>query len=120
MDAAGDNGAAGDPDNDGLDNAREWDAGTYPNDPDSDDDTLPDGWEVQYLLDPMDSTGDNGAAGDPDDDALDNAGEYQAGTDPRNPDTDGDGHEDGWEVERGYDPLNPNSPMHIFLPVVMK
>jgi hypothetical protein len=120
MDPTGDNGAAGDPDNDALNNGGEYQAGTNPHDWDTDDDTLPDGWEVQYQLDPLDSTGDHGATGDPDNDDLDNAGEYQAGTDPRNPDTDGDGYSDGWEVEHGFDPLDPNNPNKLFMPVMMR
>ncbi|MBR4219855.1 MAG: S8 family serine peptidase, partial [Victivallales bacterium] len=37
---------------------------------DSDGDGLPDWWELYYGLDPNDSTGDNGADGDPDGDGL--------------------------------------------------
>jgi hypothetical protein len=59
-------------------------------DTDDDGDGLPDAWEITYTLDPLDATGINGAAGDPDADSLTNAGELAAGTDPRNPDTDGD------------------------------
>jgi hypothetical protein len=82
LDPTGDNGAAGDPDNDGLTNQQEWTAGTNPTNPDSDGDGLPDGWEVQYGLDPLDPTGDNGAAGDPDNDGRTNLEEYLAGTNP--------------------------------------
>ena len=53
---------------------------TDPNDPDSDDDGLSDGDEVDL------------------------------GTDPNNPDTDGDGISDGDEVANGTDPLDPNDP----------
>ena len=56
--------------------------GTNPNDPDSDGDGLSDGWEVQYGLDPLDATGDNGANGDPDGDGLINMQEYDMGGDP--------------------------------------
>ena len=82
LDPAGDNGAAGDPDNDGLTNQQEWTAGTNPTNPDSDGDGLPDGWEVQYGLDPLDPASDNGAAGDPDNDGRTNLEEYLAGTNP--------------------------------------
>ncbi|MBO9317322.1 MAG: hypothetical protein J7456_16240, partial [Chloroflexus sp.] len=67
--------------------------------PDSDNDGLPDVWEIQYALNPLDPTGDNGAAGDPDNDGLTNQQEWTAGTNPTNPDSDGDGLPDGWEVQ---------------------
>jgi hypothetical protein len=66
---------------------------------------MPDGWEVQYGLNPLDaSDGDE----DGDADGLTNLGEYQEGTNPTNPDTDSDGMPDGWEVQYGLDPLNPS------------
>jgi len=43
---------------------------------DTDNDTLPDGWEVDYNLEPKDATGVNGFYGDPDGDGLVNAEEY--------------------------------------------
>lgn len=57
---------------------------------------------------------------DSDNDGLPDEVEIVIGTDPLNPDTDGDGYLDGWEVERGFDPLDPNSPMKLFMPVVVK
>lgn len=142
-DATGDNAAGGDPDLDGLPNIAEYrgldgieptgpgltsDA-TNPNDDDSDGDGLNDGWEVYYGLDPNDSSGNNGALGDPDDDGLSNYEEYVGAdgeapvgigldtdsTDPQNEDTDGDGLDDGWEVAYGLDPLlitEPNGRNH--------
>jgi len=53
--------------------AHEW---THPVNPDTDADLLPDGWEVEYALDPRDATGDNGFWGDPDNDLLYNTQEY--------------------------------------------
>ncbi|NIP34544.1 MAG: hypothetical protein GWN18_06335, partial [Thermoplasmata archaeon] len=44
---------------------------------------------------------------DPDGDGLDNLGEFQAGTDPFDPDTDDGGAWDGWEVMHGFDPTDP-------------
>ena len=37
---------------------------TQPNDWDSDNDQLPDGWEWQYGLDPLSASNDDGAIGD--------------------------------------------------------
>ena len=76
---------------------------------DSDDDGLPDGWEVKYHLDPND---DSDADADSDEDGLNNTREYAylkpanwsadkpywSGLDPRNPDTDTDGISDGAEI----------------------
>ena len=78
-------------DGDGLTNAEEQSAGTDMNNPDTDNDGMPDGWEVNYGLNPN-SASDSGA--DPDGDGLDNLEEYEAGTNPNNADTDGDGTND--------------------------
>ena len=108
LDPSGNNGADGDPDEDGLTNAEEFTLGTDPQNADTDGDGLPDGWEVDNGYDPLDPDGDNGADGDPDEDGLTNGGEFAAGTDPQNPDTDGDGLPDGWEVDNSLDPLDPD------------
>lgn len=90
-----------DSDSDGLIDIEETDIyGTDPNNPDTDGDGMPDGWEVQYSLKPLDSSDD---VGDPDDDGLPNLGEYNHGTDPQDSDTDDDGLSDkveidGWEI----------------------
>ncbi|MBT6684068.1 MAG: hypothetical protein HOB55_04330, partial [Euryarchaeota archaeon] len=78
-------------DGDGLTNAEEQDAGTDMNNPDTDNDGMPDGWEVSYGLDPN-SASDSSA--DPDGDGLTNSEEYSAGTNPNSADTDGDGTSD--------------------------
>lgn len=56
-------------------------------DSDSDEDGLPNLWEIGHNMDPNDDGGiepDNGATGDPDGDGADNVNEYVAGTDPTN------------------------------------
>jgi hypothetical protein len=67
---------------------------------------MPDGWEVQYGLNPLSAVGNNGASGDPDNDGLTNSQEHTVGTNPTNADSDGDGLPDGWEVQYGLDPLS--------------
>ncbi|MCL4298833.1 MAG: tandem-95 repeat protein [Anaerolineae bacterium] len=76
-----------------------------PHGADTDGDGLPDGWEIDHALDPLDPGGANGAQGDPDGDNLTNQAEYQAGTDPRDSDSDNDGMPDGWEITYGLNPL---------------
>jgi len=51
-------------------------------DPDDDNDGLPDWWELQYGLNPLDATGNNGASGDPDGDGVNNLTEYLQGRNP--------------------------------------
>jgi hypothetical protein len=51
-------------------------------DTDDDNDGLPDTWEEDYGLDPLDSVGDNGRDGDLDNDGWTNYEEYIAGTNP--------------------------------------
>ena len=74
---------------------------TDPCQADTDGDGMTDGWEVDNSLDPL----LNDAAGDIDQDALDNVGEFVNNTDPNNPDTDGDKMLDGWEVVNNSNPL---------------
>jgi hypothetical protein len=84
------------------------------------------GWELEYDLDPRNSTGIYGPDGDPDNDGYDfdesggindtekfnNSEEYSAGTDPRDSDTDDDTLPDGWENLFG---LNPNHAGKIYV-----
>ena len=69
-----------DPDGDGLSNLDEFLAATAANDPDSDDDGIADGWEVDNGLDPLSSADGNG---DNDGDGFTNLQEYLADRDPR-------------------------------------
>lgn len=73
-----------------------------PNAADSDGDGLPDGWELDHGLDPLDP---DDAELDGDGDGLSNLEEFDAGTDPWRADTDGDGMPDGYELGNGLDPL---------------
>ena len=69
---------------------------------DSDSDGLPDWWEEKYgfdFLSPVDATLD------PDNDGLDNLGEFAAGSNPHLPDTDSDGMPDAWEAKNGTLPF---------------
>ena len=81
-----------DPDNDGLTNEEEQRYGTNPQNPDTDNDGLKDGDEVNvYGTSPVDFDTDGDGLGD---------GEEvtKYGTDPKDLDTDNDGLEDGYEV----------------------
>ncbi len=97
---SGNNGANGDPDNDGLTNLQEYQGGTNPivsNFVDTDSDGMDDNWEIQYWGN-LNQT----AAGDPDNDGLSNLQEYQGGTNPivfTLVDTDSDGLHDNWEIQ---------------------
>ena len=93
-----DDGVCNDGDDDGLSNLEEFLNSTDPNNPDSDGDGLPDGWEVANMLNPQEA-GD--AIADSDGDGLTNSQEYILGTDPMNQDTDGDGLGDANEDSDG-------------------
>lgn len=88
-----------DPDQDGLRNSDERDAGTDPMDPDTDDDKLSDAQEVRWgVSDPL--------VRDTDKDGLSDFDEILAGTDRSRPDSDGDGWLDGAEKSAESDPLS--------------
>ncbi|MFX0093668.1 MAG: hypothetical protein ACFFBD_18090, partial [Candidatus Hodarchaeota archaeon] len=70
-------------DQDGLYSQQEISIGTDPANSDTDSDGMPDGWEVQYGLNPLSATD---ADQDADNDGLSNLAEYQGGTNPTSPD----------------------------------
>lgn len=93
-----------DMDGDGLLNNVENSIGTDPENPDSDSDGIPDGYEFGYqILDPL-SAGDSSL--DPDGDGLTNLEEYLNGTYPDFADSDNDGVDDLKEIDCGMDPVN--------------
>ena len=96
---------AADSDNDGLSNYNEYRLGSSPNNPDTDADTMPDGWEVSEGSDLL----RNDANEDRDKDGVSNVAEYSLGTKPLTFDTDGDGLADGAEVALGTDALKTDT-----------
>jgi len=114
-----------DPDGDGLPTVKEQSLGTDPNDPDTDNDGLNDGEEVdRYGTSPVDFDTDGDGLGDgeevkkygtdpkdldTDDDGLNDGEEVKSyGTDPKKTDTDGDGLNDRVEVKNFL--TDPNDP----------
>jgi len=99
-----------DPDFDNLANTNEFAIGTFPNDGDTDNDGMPDGWEAQYIphLSPLTNDANEGIDA-PDYDGMRNLDEYTRSTDPTIADTDGDGMPDGWEFtySSACNPTNP-------------
>ncbi len=93
-----------DTDGDGLSDYAEISAvHTDPVLADTDGDGLLDGWEVANQLNPLSSSGDDGAGGDIDNDGLTNIQEQALGGNPRSADTDGDDLSDALEVQNGTD-----------------
>ncbi|MHA2251382.1 MAG: FG-GAP-like repeat-containing protein [Candidatus Kariarchaeaceae archaeon] len=89
-----------DPDLDFLSTYSEEIFKTDPLNNDTDEDGLPDGWEVTFSLDPS----LNDANSDSDLDELTNIQEFNYKTNPTDDDSDGDSMHDGWEVRYGLDP----------------
>jgi hypothetical protein len=136
-----------DTDEDGLsDRLEETQYGTDPRDPDTDNDGMGDGWEVQHGLNPLDN-GDSddlevdptqsdetedasienesdswpdpnqGPNGDPDQDGLTNQAEQDLGTDPQRADTDNDGLNDRWESQYTMVVQTPAGEVTLFNPL---
>ncbi len=68
---------------------------------DSDLDGITDVWEILNNLDPQNALD---ASEDSDNDGLTNLEEFEANSNPFDPDSDNDGMPDGWEVDHGLDP----------------
>jgi len=88
-------------------NFMEFENGTNPKDPDTDQDKMYDLWEIVHGLDPL----FDDSAMDRDNDTLSNLEEYRRGTDPTDPDSDDDDLLDGYKVDNGNrtDPLDPDT-----------
>lgn len=71
--------AAADPDQDNLDNLREFELGLDPSDADTDGDRMTDGWEVLNRLDPLSNDGQLDADGD----GFTNREEFDVRSDPQ-------------------------------------
>jgi len=109
-----DNGAAGNPDGDGLSNLEEFERSTNPRNGDTDGDTLADEIEDDTGIWVSDTqTGTNPRIPDSDGDGLNdnienNSGNFisaeDPGTNPNLADTDADMLPDDWEVANGFDP----------------
>ncbi len=88
-------------DKDGLDDVREKEIKTNPQNPDSDSDGITDGDEViLHKSLPLNADTDNDGLSDGDEVLI-------WKTNVLNPDTDGDTYPDGTEVKNGYSPLGP-------------
>ncbi|MGJ8697515.1 MAG: LamG-like jellyroll fold domain-containing protein [Verrucomicrobiaceae bacterium] len=113
------NGAAGDPDMDGVSNIDEQTNQTFPNNADSDDDNLSDKVETNTgVWVSASDTGTNPRDVDSDDDTLndgieDNGGVFvsatQTGSNPNLADTDSDTMPDNYEVTNSLDPSADDS-----------
>ena len=103
-----------DPDEDGLSTFSEKFFGANPYADDTDNDGIPDGWEVTFGLNPKDSTD---ASSDLDGDGLSNLDEYRAHTNPTASDTDHDIIPDAIDLS----PTNwwlPMFPIYVGTPLV--
>jgi Bacterial TSP3 repeat len=116
--------AGNDPDSDHLTNLVEYGRKTYPVDYDTDNDRMPDDWEITNNLDPL----VDDASGHLDDDGISNVYEYVLGFNPRlsttsgpisdaSKDRDSDGMPDSWEVIYGLFVLNSTSLRYDFQPL---
>jgi len=103
-----------DSDNDSLTNLQEFQSGTLPDNPDSDDDGLTDSAELNRA-----GGATNPRNPDSDQDGLSDKAETDGGTDPLNADTDGDTFADGQEVVHGSNPSASASTPNFNTPVAL-
>lgn len=87
--------------------------GTFPYTSDSDGDSMTDDWEIFFSLNPSDR---EDKLEDPDQDLLNNIGEYRAGTNPRLNDSDFDSLLDGLEISEYHTSPLSNDTDHDNLP----
>lgn len=80
--STGNDGPNGDPDLDGVTNLLEFQKSTHPYRTDSDEDSLPDSWEIYHCTDPNDKEGVNGPNGDKDGNGYTNFADMGVGTAP--------------------------------------
>ncbi|MGI9243227.1 MAG: hypothetical protein ACR2RV_20685, partial [Verrucomicrobiales bacterium] len=102
-----------DPDSDELTNLEEFEAGTNPNEADTDADGIDDKQELDGTGNRFDSLATDPVEGDSDGDGLGDGAEVSDTngfvTNPNSPDTDSDGENDATEIAEGTDPLDPTS-----------
>ena len=85
---------------------------TNPDNPDTDNDGIPDGWEVWHELNPLDLAD---VSNDEDEDGFTNEQECQHETDPGDSDSDDDGLTDGYEyLVLGTDPTDADDWVSLF------
>ncbi len=95
-----------DSDLDTISDAQEMIIGTSRNSNDTDSDSLPDPWEIEHGLDPLD---DSDAYADQDNDGVLNYVEYAYNCNPNASDSDSDEMPDLWEIENGLNPAIDDS-----------
>jgi hypothetical protein len=86
---------------------------TNPRQPDTDEDFMPDGWEIRFAFNAKTHNSKSSNPNDdwdmdPDLDNLTNGEESIFDTNPNNPDTDGDEITDDVEIQQGSNPNDPN------------
>ena len=102
-----------DGDSDGLNDGYELDIDLNASDPDTDGDSLSDGWAVMYNgssgVDPLSTASASELNSDVDMDTLSLLEEEELGTDPENNDIDNDGLSDGYETGIGLSASDPDT-----------